>query len=133
MGLGANGRSRLALLADGQETGRHKGRHALFHRHEVIGLTEPARQFVDAAEAFRESVSRKPAAGTLVNLGMTEWRRGRTGAAILAWEQALWVDSFNQPARNNLQFARESTGLDAPPLEWYETASTWLPILVPAR
>jgi tetratricopeptide (TPR) repeat protein len=84
-------------------------------------------QFVDAANAFRASLSNAPAAGTLVNLGMTEWRRGRTGAAILAWEQALWVDSFNQPARNNLQFARESTGLDAPRLEWYETASTWLP------
>jgi hypothetical protein len=63
----------------------------------------------------------------LVNLGMTEWRRGRTGAAILAWEQAMWVDSFNQQARNNLLFARESNGLDAPRLEWYETASTWLP------
>jgi len=84
-------------------------------------------QFVEAAKAFRESISQRPAAGTLVNLGMTEWRRGRTGAAVLAWEQALWVDSFNQPARNNLLFARESTGLDAPRLEWYETASTWLP------
>ena len=84
-------------------------------------------QFVDAAKSFRESASRRPSVGTLVNLGMTEWRRGRTGAAILAWEQALWVDSFNQQARNNLQFARESTGLDAPRLEWYETASTWLP------
>jgi len=84
-------------------------------------------QFVEAAKSFRDSIARKPAAGTLVNLGMTEWRRGRTGAAILAWEQALWVDSFNQPARINLQFARESTGVDAPRLEWYETASTWLP------
>lgn len=84
-------------------------------------------QFVEAAKAFRESISLRPAAGTLVNLGMTEWRRGRTGAAVLAWEQALWVDSFNQTARDNLLFARESTGLDAPRLEWYETASTWLP------
>jgi len=84
-------------------------------------------QFLDAAKSFRESVSHRPATGTLVNLGMTEWRRGRTGSAILAWEQALWVDSFNQPARNDLLFARESTGLDAPRLEWYETASTWLP------
>lgn len=84
-------------------------------------------QFVEAAKAFRESIAQRPTAGALVNLGMTEWRRGRTGAAILAWEQALWVDSFNQPARNNLLFARESTGLDAPRLEWYETASTWLP------
>ena len=84
-------------------------------------------RFVDAAKSFRESVSRQPGAGTLVNLGMAEWRRGRSGAAIQAWEQALWVDVFNKPARNNLQFARESSGVDAPQLEWYETASTWLP------
>jgi len=84
-------------------------------------------QFVDAAKSFRESLSQRPSAGTFVNLGMTEWRRGRTGAAILAWEQALWVDSLNQSARNNLKFARESTGVDEPRLEWYETASTWLP------
>lgn len=84
-------------------------------------------QFVDAAKSFREAIAQRPAAGTLVNLGMTEWRRGRTGAAILAWEQALWVDAFNERARNNLLFARESTGLDAPQLQWYETASTWLP------
>jgi hypothetical protein len=69
----------------------------------------------------------QPAAGTLVNLGMTEWRRGRNGAAIRAWEQALWVDVFDQRARDNLRFARETGGLDAPRLTWYETASTWLP------
>ena len=84
-------------------------------------------RFSDAAKCFRDSVSQRPSAGAFVNLGMTEWRRGRTGAAILAWEQALWVDALNETARNNLQFARESTGLDTPRLEWYETASTWLP------
>lgn len=83
--------------------------------------------FVEAAKAFRESVAEQPAAGTLVNLGMTEWRRGRTGAAVRAWEQALWVDVFDQRARENLRFARETGGLDAPRLAWYETASTWLP------
>jgi len=83
--------------------------------------------FVEATKAFRESVSERPTAGALVNLGMTEWRRGRSGAAIVAWEQALWVDAFDQRARNNLRFARETAGLDAPRLAWYETASTWLP------
>jgi tetratricopeptide (TPR) repeat protein len=84
-------------------------------------------RFAEAAQAFRNSAAEQPAAGTLVNLGMTEWRRGRTGAAILAWEQALWVDVFNERAQNNLRFAREMAGLDPPRLTWYETASTWLP------
>jgi hypothetical protein len=83
--------------------------------------------FVEAAKVFGASVAEQPAAGTLVNLGMTEWRRGRTGAAVRAWEQALWVDVFDQRARNNLRFARETAGLDSPRLTWYETASTWLP------
>lgn len=77
-------------------------------------------RFVEAAKAFGEAVAERPAAGTLVNLGMTEWRRGRTGAAIVAWEQALWVDAFDERARNNLQFARETAGLDAPRLAWYK-------------
>ncbi len=84
-------------------------------------------QFAEAAKVFRTLASNQPAAGTLVNLGLTEWRRGRAGAAIQAWEQALWVDAFDQRARNNLRFARETAGLDAPRLAWYETASTWLP------
>lgn len=84
-------------------------------------------RFVDAAKAFRDSVAQAPASGTFINLGMTEWRRGRTGNAIVAWEQALWVDAFDRRAQNNLRFARETAGLDAPRLTWYETASTWLP------
>lgn len=84
-------------------------------------------QFAAAAKAFQECASVRPAAGTLVNLGLAEWRRGRTGAAVLAWERALWVDAFNREARENLRYARESIGLDSPRLAWYETASTWLP------
>ncbi len=84
-------------------------------------------RFVDASKAFGTLASNQPAAGTLVNLGLTEWRRGRTGAAIQAWEQALWVDGFDQRARSNLRYARETAGLDGPRLAWYETASTWLP------
>jgi len=84
-------------------------------------------QFKQAAALFRSSAAAQPASGAFVNLGMAEWRRGRTGAAILAWEQALWVDTFDERARNNLRFARETAGLDGPRLTWYETASTWLP------
>jgi len=84
-------------------------------------------QFAGAAQAFRESTVAQPAAGTLVNLGVVEWRRGRTGPAILAWEQALWVDAFDQRAHDNLRFGRTMAGVDSPPLTWYEAASTWLP------
>ena len=81
-----------------------------------------------AAEAFRLSVALQPASGTLQNLGNAEWQRHRTGAAIFAWEQALWLDSFNQSARQNLGFARKTVQLEAPDLAWYEVVSTWLPV-----
>lgn len=84
-------------------------------------------QFATAAKEFRESAAMQPAAGTLVNLGVVEWRRGRPGPAILAWEKALWVDAFDQRARDNLRFGRTVAGVDEPRLRWYEVASTWLP------
>src|SRR5262245_28165240 len=87
-----------------------------------------AGHFADAAKDFREAAARKPASGTLVNLGLTEWRRGRAGAAILAWEQARWVDPFDKRAKANLDHARQFTGVESPDLSWYERASTWLPV-----
>ena len=61
--------------------------------------------FERSAAAFRQSAALQPASGTLQNLGLAEWQRGKVGAAILAWEQALWLDPFNQSARVNLRFA----------------------------
>ena len=52
-----------------------------------------AGQFPEAADAFQSAAHARPAAGTLVNLGLAEWQRGRAGAAILAnfsSEQAQW-------------------------------------------
>ncbi len=49
-----------------------------------------------AAEAFRASALAQPSSERLQNLGIAEWLSGRTGPAVLAWEQALWLDSFNQ-------------------------------------
>jgi tetratricopeptide (TPR) repeat protein len=86
-----------------------------------------AGQYSQSAQAFRDSLEAKPASGTLLNLGLAEWRRGRAGAAILAWEQALWLDPFSGDARNNLHFARQVAEVDAPELTWYEVGSTWLP------
>jgi hypothetical protein len=81
----------------------------------------------DAGTAFRNSLKQTVSAGVLQNLGNVEWHRERVGDAVLAWEQALWVDPFNAAARNNLQFAREAAQLESPELRWFEVASTWLP------
>ncbi len=64
----------------------------------------------------------------MLNLGLAEWRRGRAGAAILAWEQAAWMDPFDARARANLEYARQFVSLEPPDYSWYERASTWLPV-----
>jgi hypothetical protein len=72
-------------------------------------------------------VQTRPSAGGFVNLGITEWQRGHAGAAILAWERAIWIDPFDESAGQNLKFARAVSQVDEPELRWFETASTWLP------
>lgn len=91
-----------------------------------VGLSR-AGQFPEAAAAFEKLALAQPAAGTLVNLGIAEWQRGHAGAAMLAWEQARWIDPFDPRAGTNLKFAREVAQVDGPQLKWFETASTWLP------
>jgi len=112
---------------------------ALFARPGSISAVSPQAEFesglaacrigdyVRAAHAFRESVTLEPASGALQDLGNAEWRCGRAGAAILAWEQARWLDPFNPSPRQNLSFARKTAQLEAPDLTWYEVVSTWLP------
>jgi tetratricopeptide (TPR) repeat protein len=87
-----------------------------------------AADYPQAAEAFRQSVTLEPASGALQSLGNAEWQQRHTGDAILAWEQALWLDPFNEPAHQNLRFARKAAQLEAPELAWYEVISTWLPV-----
>ena len=86
-----------------------------------------AGQFPEAAAAFAQAAKARPAAGTLVNLGLAEWQRGHGGAAILAWERAQWLDPYDARAAADLQFARQVAQVDAPPLKWFEAVSTWLP------
>jgi tetratricopeptide (TPR) repeat protein len=86
-----------------------------------------AGHFPEAANAFGKAAQARPASGTLVDLGLAEWQRGHAGPAILAWEQALWIDPFNTNAEANLEFARQAAQVDAPQLKWFETVSTWLP------
>jgi tetratricopeptide (TPR) repeat protein len=87
-----------------------------------------AADYPQAADAFRQSVALQPSSGALQSLGNAQWQQRRTGDAILAWEQALWLDPLNEPSRQNLRFARKSAQLEAPELAWYEVVSTWLPV-----
>lgn len=82
-----------------------------------------------AAQTFRTILSNAnaPASGVLHNLGNAEWKCGRTGPAILAWERANWLEPFNANTIVNLRFARKTAHLEAPNLAWYEICSTWLP------
>jgi tetratricopeptide (TPR) repeat protein len=84
-------------------------------------------QFDAAAKAFGDSLAAQKASGTLLNLGLAEWRRGRVGAAILAWEQADWLNPFDRAAAENLVYARDAASVNPPELTWFEEASTWLP------
>jgi hypothetical protein len=94
-----------------------------FHR----GTDEyAAGHFESAASLFREAAS-PPAAGALYNLGDAEWQGNHPGPAILAWEQAQWLDPFHRNTAANLHYARKIRQLDAPELAWYEICSAWLP------
>ena len=86
-----------------------------------------AGHFQSAAYLFR-AASSPPAAGTLYNLGNAEWRSERPGPAILAWEQAQWLNPFDHNISGNLRYARKVRQLDSPELAWYEICSTWLPV-----
>jgi hypothetical protein len=83
--------------------------------------------YEQAALLFGEAAAASPSAGTLHNLGNAEWKCGRPGPAILAWERAQWLDPFSHSTRTNLRFARRAALLDAPELAWYEVCSAWLP------
>jgi len=79
-----------------------------------------------AAQAFRTVLSNGPASGVLHNQGNAEWKCGRTGSAILAWERANWLEPFDANTIANLRFARKTAHLEAPNLTWYEICSTWM-------
>lgn len=84
-------------------------------------------EYEAAAAGFRSVAASAPASGALQNLGLAEWHSGNTGFAILAWEQALWLDPFNRAAAQNLAFARHAAQLVSPDLAWFEVPSQWLP------
>ena len=80
-----------------------------------------------ACDMFEESAAARPASGTLHNLGNAAWRTGQPGRAVLAWEQALWLDPRNENASTSLRYARHTGNLEEPDLRWFEVCSSWLP------
>ena len=84
-------------------------------------------EYERAAADFRQAAAAAPSPGVLQNLGNAEWKCGRAGPAVLAWERSQWLDPFSPNARANLRFARKASLLDAPELAWYEICSAWLP------
>jgi tetratricopeptide (TPR) repeat protein len=110
---------------------------ALLTRTVVVAVTDDfqsgieaynAGRYQDAVKEFRTVASRQLSSGALLNLGNAQWKCGRTGDAIIAWEQSLWLNPFDHAAANNLRFARETAQLEAPELTWYEITSGWLPM-----
>lgn len=84
-------------------------------------------EYARAAEVFGKLAAAQPAAGTLQDLGNSQWQQGQAGRAILAWEQARWLAPAQKAPVQNLRFARKLNQLEAPELAWYEVISTWLP------
>ncbi len=82
---------------------------------------------VTASTDFESDAQHQPSVGALLNLGLAEWQLGHAGPAMLAWEQAQWIDPFDPSAAQNLKFARQIAQVNEPAYEWFETASTWLP------
>jgi len=86
-----------------------------------------AGDYAQAVTAFSQAAALEPASGTLQNLGNAEWQSGRAGPAIVAWEQALWLNPLNLSARMDLRFARRTAQIESPDLNWCEVVSSWLP------
>jgi hypothetical protein len=102
--------------------------HAIAYKDFDAGVTAyKAGQFELAAHLFSDSLAGLSASGTLLNLGLAEWRTGKSGAAILSWEQSAYLNPFDHSAQVNLSFARDIIFVNEPELSRCELASTWLP------
>jgi hypothetical protein len=87
-----------------------------------------AGDYSKAAQMFGDLARTAPSTGAFHNLGNAEWKSGRKGEAVLAWERAQWLDPYGANTKANLRFARFKAQLPSPDLAWYEICSTWLPV-----
>ena len=94
----------------------------------------PDERFLKASESYAAVYDLREltndgifSAGALHNLGDAEWKVGRHGHAVLAWERALSLNPFSKNTEANLRFARSQAHVDAPVLTWFERYSAALP------
>lgn len=78
-----------------------------------------------AAKIVREGKFRF-SPGLLHNLGNAEYKLGKLGPAVLAWERARALDPGFRNTPANLRFARGQAGLSEPEWAWHEKYSALL-------
>ncbi len=93
-------------------------------RFKKAGDAYTAGDFAEAVYELRELANEGNfSAGALHNLGNAEWKVGRHGHAILAWERALSLSPSSKNTEANLRFARHNAHVDALSLAWHERYS----------
>jgi tetratricopeptide (TPR) repeat protein len=86
-----------------------------------------AGDYAAAAKSFQADADAEVSPGLLHNLGNAEFKLGRLGPAILAWERARALDPGSRNTKANLRYARGHAGLETPEFSWYETYSDFFP------
>lgn len=79
-----------------------------------------------AAKHYRSLLDYLVSPGALHNLGNAEFKLGKIGPAILAWERARALDPSFRNTTANLRFARGQAGLSEPEFAWHEKYSALL-------
>jgi tetratricopeptide (TPR) repeat protein len=118
----------LCLVSGAFASSPQAGSPLADERFRNAGASYAAGDFAEAVYDLRELVNEGHfAGGALHNLGNSEWKVGRHGYAVLAWERAHSLNPFNRNTEANLRFARHNARLEAPTLAWHERYSTLLP------
>lgn len=72
-------------------------------------------RYAEAVKEYESLSSHRPISAALFyNLANAYYREGKTGAAILNYERALWLDPRDPDIRANLRFVRSVAGLYSP-------------------
>lgn len=80
----------------------------------------------EKAAALWKDDSQAVSPGLLHNLGNAEYKLGKLGPAVLAWERARALDPAFRNTTANLSFARGQAGLSEPEWAWHEKYSALL-------
>lgn len=85
-----------------------------------------AGELTDADIAWQRLITLSASPGLLHNFGNAEFKLGKLGPAILAWERARALDPSFRNTTANLRFARGQAGLTEPEWVWHEKYSALL-------